>query len=250
MLPTVIIPARLASTRFPEKVLARATGKPLVQHVVEGARKSALAGEVVVAADHSRIVDALKPFGTRVILTSPDHPNGTSRLAEACGVLGLPDDAVIVNAQGDEPEMAGDVIDAAVRALAKTDPGQPARSIGTAATPLRPDQDPANPNLVKVVMDRMGRAIMFSRAAIPFPREAGASPRVPYLRHIGVYAYHAGYLRRYAAMPPTPLELTEQLEQLRALEHGHEIGVEIVSAAPEGIDTPEQYEAFVQRYRG
>lgn len=240
---TVIIPARLGSTRFPEKVLASATGKPLVQHVVEGARRAASARRVVVATDHPRVREALASLGTDVIMTDASHPNGTSRLAEAAAKLALGDDEIVVNAQGDEPEMAGEVIDAAVRAL-----GQEGVSVGTVATPLAAGQDPGNPNLVKVIRDQAGRALYFSRSPIPLYRDAGVTAPVR-LRHVGVYAYRVAFLRRYVAMTPTPLELAEQLEQLRVLEHGLRIGVEIVAAAPEGIDTPEQYAAFVARTR-
>lgn len=246
---TVIIPARLGSTRFPEKVLASSTGKPLVQHVVEGAARAHGAARVVVATDHERVRQALAAHGTQVVMTSAEHPNGTSRLAEAASLLRLSDDEIVVNAQGDEPDMAGEVIDCALRALTSREPGV---VVGTAATPLRSGQDITNPNLVKVVRALDGCALYFSRAPIPVhrdgragsPPDAGSRP----LRHLGVYAYRVGFLKRYAHMPPTPLERAEQLEQLRVLEHGLRIGVEVVDAAPEGIDTPEQYEAFVARW--
>lgn len=245
---TVIIPARLGSTRFPEKVLAARTGKPLVQHVVEGAAKARGAARVVVATDHERVRAALAAHGTQVVMTSPAHANGTNRLAEAAALLNLGDDEIVVNAQGDEPEMAGEVIDGALHALTAREPGV---VVGTAATPLRAGQNIANPNLVKVVRALDGCALYFSRAPIPVHRDGGAGSSnaagAP-LRHLGVYAYRVGFLNRYAQMPPTPLERTEQLEQLRVLEHGLRIGVEVVDAAPEGIDTPEQYEAFVARW--
>lgn len=242
---TIIIPARLASTRFPEKVLASATGKPLVQHVAEAAGAARVAARVVVAADHPRIVDALRPFNTPCVLTSPDHPNGTSRLAEAAALLNLAPDELIVNAQGDEPEMAAGVIDAAVDALV----GSPRAAVGTAAAPFEATSpDLANPNVVKVVRTLDGHALYFSRAPIPLQRDAGAPAATP-LRHVGVYVYRRSFLDRYVQLAPTPLERTEQLEQLRVLEHGHAIAVGLVPAAHPGIDTPEQYAAFVARYR-
>ncbi len=240
----VIVPARLASTRFPEKVLAARTGKPLVQHVAEAAAAARSAASVVVAADDPRIAAALVPFGTRVVMTRGDHPNGTSRLAEAAAALNLPPDQVVVNAQGDEPELAGDVIDAAVRALLAT----PGASVGTAAAPL-PEADFANPNVVKVVRGLDGRALYFSRAPIPHDRDARREDAARPLRHVGVYAYRRSFLDQYHRLPSTPLERAEQLEQLRVLEHGHTIAVGLVAAAHAGIDTPEQYEAFVARWQ-
>lgn len=248
MAATIIIPARLASTRFPEKVLASETGKPLVQHVVECAARARCAGTVVVAADHERIAAALKPFGTRVILTRPDHPNGTSRLAEAAALLGLAPSDIIVNAQGDEPDMPGAVIDAAADALCfRTDV-----SVGTVGTPITSAADAANPNVVKVARAANGLGLYFSRSCIPFDRDGRAEPGAQPLRHIGVYAYRREFLERYAALPSTPLERAEQLEQLRVLEHGYRIAVGVVSpdqAGSGGVDTPEQYQAFVARFR-
>lgn len=239
---TVIIPARLASTRFPEKVLACLTGKPLVQHVVEAAARCTAAARIVVATDHKRVVDALRPFGTEVILTDPAHPNGTSRLAEAAQILQLTDDEIVVNAQGDEPEMAGSVIDAAVAALLQT----PGAQVGTVAAPIASAAEFADRNIVKVVRGAAGQGLYFSRAAIPHDRD-GQSLVAP-LRHIGVYAYRVGFLRHYVALAPTPLERTEQLEQLRVLESGHVIGVYLTTVAQQGIDTPEQYAEFVRRF--
>lgn len=249
---TIIIPARLGSSRFPGKVLASDTGKPLVQHVAEGASRARCAARVVVATDSPRVRDALAPFGTEVVLTSPDHANGTSRLAEAARVLGLAPEAIVVNAQGDEPEMPGPVIDAAVTALVEGGAGGAGGagvSIGTAAAPLGDAGEAANPHVVKVVRDLRGRALYFSRAAIPHDRDGTRDPAAGPLRHVGVYAYRRAFLEAYAALPATPLERSEQLEQLRALEHGHGIAVALVPAAHAGIDTPEQYAAFVARWR-
>lgn len=246
---TVIIPARLGSSRFPGKVLASETGKPLVQHVAEAARLARCAARVVVATDSPRVRDALAAWGTEVVLTSPDHPNGTSRLAEAARVLGLAPEAIVVNAQGDEPEMPGPVIDAAVGALVECGAGGAGVAIGTAAAPLDDPGEAANPNVVKVVRDLRGRALYFSRAAIPHDRDGTRDPAAAPLRHVGVYAYRRAFLEAYTALPATPLERSEQLEQLRALEHGHGIAVALVPAAHAGIDTPEQYAAFVARWR-
>ncbi len=239
---TVIIPARLASTRFPEKVLACLTGKPLVQHVAEAAARCTAAAKIVVATDHQRVVDALRPFGTTVILTDPDHPNGTSRLAEAATILQLGDDEIVVNAQGDEPEMAGSVIDAAVAALLQT----PGAQVGTVAAPITSAAEFADRNIVKVVRGAGGQGLYFSRAPIPHDRDS--QHLAPPLRHIGVYAYRVGFLRKYVNLAPTPLERTEQLEQLRVLETGHTIGVHLTATAQQGIDTPEQYAEFVRRF--
>ncbi len=242
---TIIIPARLASTRFPEKMLAAATGLPLVQHVVEAVRGAACAGEVVVAADDERIAAALAPFGTRVLMTDRHHANGTSRLAQAAALLGLGDDDIVVNAQGDEPEMDPAVLDAAWGALINS----PRAKVATAAAALVSDEEAANPNVVKVVCDLTGHALYFSRSKIPFDRDGRQDEAARPLRHIGVYVYRVGFLKQYAAMPSTPLERAEQLEQLRVLEHGHAIAVALVKAGHPGIDTPEQYAAFVERWR-
>lgn len=239
----VIVPARLGSTRFPEKVLAARTGKPLVQHVVEQASAARGVRLVAVATDHPRVVEALRPFGTTVVLTG-EHPNGTSRLCEAARQLGLDPDDIVVNAQGDEPDMPPALLEAAVAALG------PGVHVGTVATPMGPSEDVRDPNIVKVVRALDGGAIYFSRAPIPMDRDgAGSAAPARPLRHVGVYAYTRAFLERYAALPATPLERTEMLEQLRVIEHGFRIGVGLVDhAGGGGIDTPEQYEAFVRRF--
>lgn len=239
---TAIIPARLGSTRFPAKVLADATGKPLIQHVVESARAASLVGRVVVATDDESVRAAVARFGGEVVMTSRDHPNGTSRLAEASVLLGLQPDDVIVNVQGDEPEIETSVIDAAVNTLRET-----RAEVSTVASPFQPGEDPADPNIVKVVLGAGGAALYFSRAPIPHHR-AGGDPVKP-LKHVGLYCYRAAFLRRYTAMPPTPLERCEMLEQLRVLENGFRIGVAVRDVRTVGIDTPEQYAAFVDRWR-
>ncbi|MFM7050738.1 MAG: 3-deoxy-manno-octulosonate cytidylyltransferase [Planctomycetota bacterium] len=243
-----VVPARLASSRFPEKVLAAETGKPLVVHVLEQARKARTLGRVVVAADHPRIIEAVERHGGEAVLTREDHPNGTSRLAEVAARLAVSPDDVFVNVQGDEPEIEPDTIDAAVELLLTS----PWDDVATVATPFAADESPADPNLVKVVLGEGGRALYFSRAPIPFHRDAGKgqAARAKPLRHVGLYAYRAGFLPVFLGWPPSALEETESLEQLRVLEHGRGIAVAVREVRSQGIDTPEQYAAFVRRHRG
>jgi 3-deoxy-manno-octulosonate cytidylyltransferase (CMP-KDO synthetase) len=237
---TVIIPARFASTRFPAKIIASETGKPLVQHVVDQVRKCRKIKEVIVAIDDNRIADALRPFGTRCVMTSHSHISGTDRVAEVAKGLS---DQVIVNVQGDEPEIEPDIVDELVERLEVS-----GDEMATAATPFPAGGDPANPNLVKVAITLDGRAMYFSRSVIPHQRDTATTNRPAYYLHLGVYAYRRDFLLRYTAWPPTPCELAEKLEQLRALEHGAAIGVVKVERAAHGIDTPEQYADFVRRY--
>lgn len=237
-----MIPARLGSTRFPGKVLASDTGRPMIVHVCEAAARAPGVARVVVATDDGRVERAVVDAGFEAVRTRADHPNGTSRLAEAADLLELAPDQVVVNVQGDEPEAEPGPIAMAIRALTG---GDTPADMATLASPFAPDEDPDDPNLVKVVLSRNSRAIYFSRSRIPFPRALGAPP----LKHAGVYVYTAGFLRTYAALPPTPLEQTEGLEQLRALEHGRSIAVAVAAFRSHGIDTPEQYRAFVERWR-
>jgi len=237
---TVVIPARFASTRFPAKIIVSDTGKPLVQHVVDQVRKCLKIREVIVAIDDSRIADALRPFGTKCVMTSPQHPSGTDRVAEVAGGLS---DQIIVNVQGDEPEIEPEIVDELVERLESS-----GDEMATAATPFPAGSDPANPNLVKVTMTLDGRAMYFSRSVIPHQREATGQMRPAYYLHLGIYAYRRDFLLQYTAWPPTPCELAEKLEQLRALEHGAAIGVVKVERAAHGIDTPEQYADFVRRF--
>jgi 3-deoxy-manno-octulosonate cytidylyltransferase (CMP-KDO synthetase) len=238
---TVVIPARYGSTRFPAKILAAETGQPLVQHVVDRVRRCRLVREVIVATDDERIAAALEPFGTRCAMTSPAHQSGTDRIAEVAA--GLTDD-VIVNVQGDEPEIEPDIVDRLIERLATT-----AEDMATAATPFPQGADPADPNLVKVVLGLDGRAVYFSRSLIPHHRDRASPAAAAYYLHLGIYAYRRAFLLEFASWQPTPLELTEKLEQLRALEHGRSIGVLTVKRATHGIDTPEQYADFVRRRR-
>ncbi len=234
----VVIPARFASTRFPGKPLASRTGRPLIQHVCQRAALAKCASRVLVATDDSRIAKAVIDFGGEVVMTRADHPNGTSRLAEVA--RDLPAGTIVVNVQGDEPDIDPALIDKAVQALGDAD-------MCTIASPFAPDEDPNDPNIVKVVVDRTGRALYFSRSLIPFRREA-TGPSQP-LKHVGLYVYRREFLIEYVGMAPTPLEGAEQLEQLRVLEHGRRIQVVIAETNHHGIDTPEQYDEFVRRWR-
>jgi 3-deoxy-manno-octulosonate cytidylyltransferase (CMP-KDO synthetase) len=242
------IPARLGSTRFPGKVLADQTGRPLIQHVYEAVRGSRSLSRVVVATDDERVVKAAQKFGAEAVMTSLDHANGTSRIAEAAATLGLSDDQLVVNVQGDEPELDPATIDAAVSALSRLESVAEAK-VGTVASPMTAEEDPGNPNVVKVVCDQRGCALYFSRSRVPFDRDGRGGADVACLRHVGIYVYRRAFLDRYAAMPSTPLERSEQLEQLRVLEHGHRIAVGVHPTSHTGIDTPEQYAAFVARWR-
>lgn len=236
---TVLIPARYASTRLPGKPLLAETGKPLICHVVEGAAGARRAERVVVATDDSRIAKAVEDFGGQAVLTSTDCATGTDRLAEAAVTLGLPDDEIVVNVQGDEPDISGACIDTLVALLEQSD-----AAMATLATPISAEEA-KDPNWVKVVLDADGRAMYFSRAKIPHDRDAAGGVR--YLLHLGIYAYGAGFLKQFAAMAPTPAEQAEKLEQLRALENGYDIAVAIVDYDSSGIDTPEDYAAFVAK---
>lgn len=238
MRAVAVIPARFASVRFPGKVLASATGRPLIQHVWEQARRARRVSDVLVAADDGRIVEAVERFGGRAVLTRGDHANGTSRIAEVA--VGLDCD-LVVNVQGDEPEIEPAVIDEAVEKLMAS----PGCAVSTLASPIGPGEDPADPAVVKVVLDRRGRALYFSRALIPHDRDGRGGAEV--LRHVGLYVYRREFLGEYVRLAPGVLEETEKLEQLRILEHGYGIAVAIVDARHAGIDTPRQYEAFVRR---
>lgn len=241
---TVVIPARYASTRLPGKPLLDIAGKPMIQHVWEQARKSG-AQRVVVATDDSQIVDVCSSFGAQVVLTRADHNSGTDRLAEVAEQLGLPDDAIVVNVQGDEPLIPPSLIDQVAANLA----AHPEASIATLAEPLHDVLALFNPNVVKVLADADGLALTFSRAPLPWARDAFAADRsqlpsgVPYRRHIGIYAYRAGFLADFVSWGPCWLEDTECLEQLRALWHGRRIHVaDALEAPPAGVDTADDLE--------
>jgi len=278
------IPARFSSTRFPGKVLAKDTGKFLIQHVYEQACQAKLIDRVIIAADDRRVVEAAKSFGAECVLTSVKHQSGTDRIAEAVKNV---DADIVVNLQADEPEIDPDNIDYVARLLADN----PDYPMATLAAPFDNAKQIADPNIVKVVVsscvpstalgtgvrdascekkemdsrfrgndstqyarrntqDDIGRAIYFSRSPIPYDREkAGIGKLEQYLRHIGIYAYRKEFLLKITALPQTPLEKIEKLEQLRALENGFSILVGRVKHTCDGIDTPEQYAEFVKRYK-
>ena len=267
------IPARFGSTRFPGKVLAKDTGKFLIQHVYERACQAKLIDRVIIAADDRRIVDAAKPFGAECVLTSVRHKSGTDRIAEAIADI---DADIVVNLQADEPEIDPDNIDYLARLLIETKNYE----MATLAAPFQSSEQIADPNIVKVVMsscvpstalgtgvrgascvqqtsderratsDETGRAIYFSRSPIPYDREKSGIGQVgQYLRHIGIYAYRKDFLLKITILPQTALEKIEKLEQLRAIENGFSILVGKVKHTCDGIDTPQQYAEFVKRYK-
>lgn len=243
----IVIPARIGSTRLPEKMMLAATGKPLVQHTYENACRSQLAAGVIVATDHPAIVEAIEQIGGRAMLTSESCASGTDRVAEVAAQL--PEADILVNVQGDEPELDPGSIDGLIESLAD----DLVAPMATLATPITDRQLLTNPACVKVVMDQQGRALYFSRSAIPFVRDVeevpleGESPL--FHQHLGVYAYRRDFLLRLAQHPPTPLELAEKLEQLRVLQMGQTIRVEVVERASVGIDTADDYAQFVARAR-
>jgi 3-deoxy-manno-octulosonate cytidylyltransferase (CMP-KDO synthetase) len=240
---TVLIPARLASTRLPDKPLADIAGKPMVVRVALRARESS-AARVVVAADSTAIVQACELHGVEAVLTRADHPSGSDRLAEASRLLGLSPQAVVVNVQGDEPLISAALIDAVAALLER----RPEASMSTAAHAIDEVAEFLNPNVVKVVLDAAGMALYFSRAPIPWWRDgfAGGVAQLPIpapLRHIGIYGYRVAFLQQFPALPQAPVETCEALEQLRALWHGHRIAVHVTDEAPgPGVDTPADLE--------
>lgn len=242
---TVLIPARLGSSRLPNKPLADIAGLPMVVRVAQRVQSGMQAGtRVVVAADNTLIVDACKHNGIEAILTDVNHASGSDRLAQACEILGLPDDDVVVNVQGDEPLMDP----ALVQSVADLLTTHPQAAMGTAAHAIDSVADLANPNVVKVVMQADGLALYFSRAPIPWWRDGNAQgiqalPQPVPLRHIGIYSYRVHFLRQFPTLAVSPLEATESLEQLRALWHGYRIAVHTTLHAPgPGVDTPEDLE--------
>ena len=244
---TVLIPARLASTRLPNKPLVDIGGLPMVVRVA----RRVLSGNpgnwqprVVVAADSTEITEACAAHGVESVLTRTDHPSGSDRLAEASALLGLSDDEIVVNVQGDEPLIDPALVSAVANLLVR----RPQASMSTAAHPIDNEAEYNNPNVVKVVLDASAMALYFSRASIPHWREQPAdsarfdspSSLTQSLRHIGIYAYRSGFLRQFPNLPQAPIEITEALEQLRALWHGYRIAVHVATQAPgPGVDTPE-----------
>lgn len=243
----VVIPARLASTRLPRKLLLAETGKTLLEHTHTAAASARRPSGVIVAADHEEIAAAVRAFGGRVVMTSPDCASGTDRVAEVA--RSLADVDILVNVQGDEPELPGTAIDKAVELLV----GNPQMVMSTLATPIRDRAVLEDPSCVKVVFDANARALYFSRSPIPHARQwsdelLAADPPLFYL-HIGLYAYRRDFLLRLAELERTPLEKLENLEQLRVLENGYSIAVGVVDEPTVGIDTPEDYRAFVSRHQ-
>ncbi len=261
MRAAVIIPARLGSTRFPGKVLAPLHGRPLIQHVWERACTSSLATEIIIATDSLNVLEAVHAFGGRAVMTSPDHSCGTDRIAEVARTL---DCDIIINVQGDEPLIRAEVIDMAAGLLEEDERA----SLGTVASICTDPAEIADPNVVKVVTDREGFALYFSRAPIPYHREdwpslgdAGAAGSKDagedgvekatggLLKHIGIYSYRREALLRLTELEPTRLERIEKLEQLRALEHGMRIKVGITDFESHGVDTPEDLERVSAIYK-
>ncbi len=254
LISQIVIPARLASTRLPRKLLLQETGQTLLQHTYEAALQASLPYGVCIAADHDEIAAAVKAFGGEVRMTSPSCASGTDRVAEIAREMHGVD--VFVNVQGDEPELRGESIDLVVRLLQK----HPTAVMSTLATPIRDLEKLHDPSCVKVVFEpgssaglRMGRALYFSRSPIPHAREWQDELLIEnpphFFQHIGLYAYRREFLLRLANIPRTPLEKLENLEQLRVLESGHSIIVGVIDEPTIGIDTPSDYAAFVQRWR-
>jgi 3-deoxy-manno-octulosonate cytidylyltransferase (CMP-KDO synthetase) len=247
----IVIPARLASTRLPRKLLLADTGKPLLQHTYEAAQQARLPAGLCVAADCEEIARVVRAFGGKVFLTSPNCASGTDRIAEVAPHVG--DVEILVNVQGDEPELSGRSIDLVVSLLQNN----PSAAMATLATPIREREKLLDPACVKVVMTPIpngARALYFSRAPIPHAREWRdellQTEPPHFYQHLGLYAYRRHFLLQFATLRRTPLEQLENLEQLRALEHGHEILIGVVDEPTVGIDTPSDYAAFVTRWRG
>ncbi|MBX7168582.1 MAG: 3-deoxy-manno-octulosonate cytidylyltransferase [Pirellulales bacterium] len=242
----IVIPARLASTRLPRKLLLRETGKTLLQHTFEAASRASLPLGICVAADHEEIASEVRGFEGEVRLTDPELASGTDRVAAVAQQL---DVDIVVNVQGDEPELAGESIDLVIELLE----AHPGAVMSTLATPIRSRAQFEDPACVKVVFDDHGRALYFSRAPIPHPRtwsDALLTADPPHFyQHVGLYAYRRDFLLQLSQLPPAPLEQLEKLEQLRVLAAGHSILVGVVDEPTVGIDTPADYRAFVERWR-
>lgn len=245
MKTAIIIPARLQSTRLPRKMLLAETGRPLILHTVEAARRCRLADRVLVATDDREILEAVERFGAEAVMTDPQHTSGTDRIAEAAA--SVPDCDLIVNLQGDEPEMNPEAVDKAIDLLRRS----PAADAATVVCPIRERAVLDDPACVKVVLRHDGRALYFSRSPIPHPRNWSPDllDREPPLfwQHLGLYVYRREFLNKFPGLPASALERTEMLEQLRILQAGGEIVVAIVEKQAKGIDTAEDYRAFVSR---
>lgn len=238
----VAIPARWGSTRFPGKPLHLIAGKPLVQHVWERCQECKQIDDVIIATDDARIAEAAAYFGAKTVLTDPDHPSGTDRIAEAAN--SFPDHRVVINVQGDEPLISPALIDELARSLRD----DPAVKMITAAAPIQDPTQITDPNVVKVIFDTHGDALYFSRSPLPFQRNPDAWPRS--YRHLGIYGFQRSFLFQFVAWPPSRLEQTESLEQLRALENGTRIRVVLTDELSPGVDTPEQAAAIEKHLVG
>ncbi|MEZ6095080.1 MAG: 3-deoxy-manno-octulosonate cytidylyltransferase [Pirellulaceae bacterium] len=237
----IVIPARLASTRLPNKMLLSETGMTLLEHTYRAAERCTTANKVIIAADSRKVEEAAKAFGGNVCMTDPNHPSGTDRVAEVSGRY--PEFDMIVNLQGDEPEIDPELIDAAVKKLIDS----PEASVSTVAVPIVDPEQISNPACVKLVMDCNGLALYFSRSPIPFIRNSESG--VSHWQHVGLYVFRRDFLLRFSDLAPSALEKCESLEQLRVLENGLKIAVATAKNAPKGIDTIEDYQAFVNRQR-
>ena len=238
-----VIPARYESTRFPGKVLAKDTGKYLIQHTWERAKQAKLPDSVLIAADDSKVVEAARSFSADCVLTSKNHQSGTDRIAEA---VKNTDADIIVNLQADEPEIDPANIDYLASMLIDN----PDCPMATLAAGFENTDQVSDPNIVKVITDVNSRAVYFSRSPIPFGRDRGGVGDVKnYLRHLGIYAYRKDFLMKFTTLPQSNLEKTEKLEQLRAIENGYSILIGKVTHSCDGIDTPQQYEEFVKRVK-
>lgn len=244
----IVIPARLHSTRLPRKLLLRETGQSLLEHTYQQATASKRSTRTIIATDHTDIANDAKRFSAECVLTDPNAQSGTDRVAEVAAKI---DDAdIVVNVQGDEPEIAPESIDHVIDLLASN----PDSVMSTLATPIRSEQQLNDPNCVKVVVGSNGNAAYFSRSPIPYVRDQNVSDLLDhdppiFLQHVGLYAYRRSFLLKLAAMPASPLEKLEKLEQLRVLEAGHAIRVGVVDEPTFGIDTEEDYRVFVSRYQ-
>lgn len=248
MISYIVIPARLASTRLPRKLLLRETGKTVLQHTYEAASRAVRPAGVIVAADHAEIAEEVERFGGRVVMTSPECASGTDRVAEVARQL--PDVDLFVNVQGDEPDISAAAIDLAIELLEVN----PLATMATLATPIHTREKLLDPACVKVVFNGAGRALYFSRSPIPFARTWDDSlltdQPAHFYQHIGLYAYRRDFLLRLAELPRSDAEKLESLEQLRVLHAGYDIQVGVIDEPAIGIDTPEDYRAFVSRHSG
>lgn len=239
-----LVPARFASTRLPGKPLLSETGRPLIIHVLDAAKRASRINRVIVATDDQRIFDAVQTHGGEAMMTRSDHATGSDRIAEVAA--NLPDAEIIVNLQGDEPDISGEAIDKVVRLLEDN----PKAPMATIATPIRDPEMFRDPSCVKAVRDSKGRALYFSRSPIPCHRDGlPQSGQILGLLHLGLYAYRRDFLLQLSSLPQSPLESSEKLEQLRVLEAGYEILIDVVEERSVGIDTPEDYRRFVERWR-